>query len=160
MKLIFLDVDGVLNCNTSTSRCKGMLGVDSDKVARLARIVHESSAKIVLISTWKLDWYRTSNEKELPWLGKYLVSELAKYNVQIHDKTIDEQVSHRGEGINNWMNNQSETIESFVILDDDSFDYKYQGLSMYHVKTSFYHDGLQDCHVEKAIKLLNGGNKA
>ena len=39
MKLIFLDIDGVLNCAISKSRCFGCLGIDDDKVKRLKTIV-------------------------------------------------------------------------------------------------------------------------
>ena len=51
MKAIFLDIDGVLNCNgvngkgRSKSRCGAFLGIDKDKTQRLAKIVRETNAK-------------------------------------------------------------------------------------------------------------------
>lgn len=51
MKIIFLDVDGVLNCQNSKSNCYGIMGIDDDKVSRLRKIVECTDAKIVLIST-------------------------------------------------------------------------------------------------------------
>lgn len=53
MKVIFLDIDGVLNCVTSKSYCGMYVGVDADKIRRLARIVEETGAKIVLSSDWR-----------------------------------------------------------------------------------------------------------
>lgn len=38
MKIIFLDIDGVLNCHNSKSDCNGRLGIDEDKVKRLKKI--------------------------------------------------------------------------------------------------------------------------
>ena len=38
MNVIFLDVDGVLNSQQTDERCNGVIGIDSDKVARLAEI--------------------------------------------------------------------------------------------------------------------------
>lgn len=52
MKLLFLDVDGVLNhtdCDWTTSRT-----LDLACVERVKRIVQETGAQIVLSSTWRL----------------------------------------------------------------------------------------------------------
>ena len=59
MKIVFLDIDGVLNCEGSRSRCVGYRGIDDKKVENLAQIVKATGAKIVLISTWKDDWRKT-----------------------------------------------------------------------------------------------------
>ena len=56
MKVIFLDVDGVLNTKYSKSRCGRFIGIDKDKVAQLKRIVDETDAEIVLSSTWRLGY--------------------------------------------------------------------------------------------------------
>ena len=58
MKIIFLDIDGVLNCRNSKSSCFGIMGVDNIKVEVLKSIVDKSGAKIVLISSWRIGWKR------------------------------------------------------------------------------------------------------
>ena len=45
MKVVFLDIDGVLNEAKSRSRCCGYTGVDDSKAKNLARIVKETDAK-------------------------------------------------------------------------------------------------------------------
>ena len=53
MKVIFLDIDGVLNTPSSESRCGEYIGIDDEKVKKLKKIVEKTKAEIVLISTWK-----------------------------------------------------------------------------------------------------------
>ena len=38
MKIIFLDIDGVLNCSESKSECLGYTGIDTVRIKRLKRI--------------------------------------------------------------------------------------------------------------------------
>ena len=66
MKVIFLDIDGVLNCQSSKSSCHGMVGIDNDKVKRLKEIVKATGAKMVLISTWKTDWQKEKETEHIP----------------------------------------------------------------------------------------------
>ena len=58
IKIIFLDIDGVLNCRNSKPSCFGIMGVDNKKVEVLKSIVDKSGAKIVLISSWRIGWKR------------------------------------------------------------------------------------------------------
>ena len=157
MKVIFLDVDGVLNCRSSESRCQCFIGIDKDKVKRLRTIVERTGAKIVLTSTWKLRWHKVEKEDQGP-LADYLDRKLKREGLRILDKTKGEGMD-RGKGILEWMN--SRNVESFVILDDETFDYRKQGLLPYLVKSTFYGDngGLQDTHVEMAIQILNKESK-
>ena len=66
MKVVFLDIDGVLNDDTTPSRTKSrLIFVDREKLLRLKRIVAATGAKIVLSSTWRhkfflpLNWLHT-----------------------------------------------------------------------------------------------------
>ena len=52
MKVIFLDVDGVLNDDYTADRSPaGFIGIDDGMVANLERIVRKTGAKIVLSSS-------------------------------------------------------------------------------------------------------------
>jgi hypothetical protein len=158
MKVIFLDVDGVLNCIHSKSRCCGYIGIDNDKVKRLRKIVEATGAKIVLTSTWKLHWIRDLHLKdEQDESGNYLDRKLRRENLFIMDKTTEEKnIAHRGEGIYNYL--QHHNVENWIVLDDDVFeDYEEYGVMPHLVETNFSleNGGIQDEHVELAIALLN-----
>ena len=153
MKVIFLDVDGVLNCISSKSKCGAFVGVDGKRVKLLRQIVEETGAVIVLSSTWKDGWERVDKEYQ-DSSADYLDRKLKREMLRIFDKTRDEG-ENRGEGILRWMKNRE--IEKFIILDDNDYDFAEQGLSPYHIKTEFYNEngGLSDEHVTLAIEKLN-----
>ena len=88
MKVIFLDIDGVLNGEKSRTRCAGYIGIDSDKLLRLKRIVEQTGAKIVLISTWKTGWQKLVACKRLQdELANYLDRRFKKFGLEVYDKT-------------------------------------------------------------------------
>ena len=61
MKLIFLDVDGVLNrVQTKTQAPSGCTGIETELVKNLAKIVNETNALIILTSDWKVEWETVS----------------------------------------------------------------------------------------------------
>lgn len=163
MRLIFLDIDGVLNCTeTKVKAPSGCIGIDADKCERLAKIVQKTNAFVVLTSTWKTEWFRNAFVSELPPDGQYLEKTLLNYGVVIYDKTTETTWSQRGQGILDFIKNCDQKVESFVILDDEfTLDYARCGLDKYHVKTYYSKRdsntllGLQDYHVEKAVNILN-----
>lgn len=156
MKVVFLDIDGVLNCQSSQSRCGAYIGIDNDKVKRLRKIVEATNARIVLVSSWRSGWERVYKDDQNE-LANYLDRKLKRERLYILDKTTD-SVWNRGEGIIKWISTHK--VDSFIILDDEKFDYADCGIISRLVKTSFYDDngGLQDEHVELAIDLLTEQN--
>lgn len=162
MKLIFLDIDGVLNCGGTPTRApSGCIGVDDDKVKRLKKIVDATGAKVVLTSTWKTEWFKTEFKEDLPKDGAYLEKKLKSNGVYLLDKTEEPSWNNRGGGILTFIGKHKDNVESFVILDDESFDFVELGIGDRLVKTRFLprtpgeQCGLQDHHVEQAIKILN-----
>ena len=63
-KVIFLDVDGVLNCHSTKDKCGDYIGIDDKKVALLKEIVDATGAIIILVSSWK-EWW-TNNPRYKP----------------------------------------------------------------------------------------------
>jgi hypothetical protein len=55
MKVIFLDIDGVLNCSSTPNPRKFPYVVDKRLLARLRRLLDRTGAKVVLSSSWRLD---------------------------------------------------------------------------------------------------------
>ena len=63
-KIVFLDVDGVLNSITTKDRCGPYVGIDDKKVSNLKDIIDATSAKIVLVSSWKEGWKKEPQHKK------------------------------------------------------------------------------------------------
>lgn len=155
MRVIFLDVDGVLNCAYSESRAPhGCLGVDDDKVKVLRKIVDATDAKIVLVSTWKQSWSKNKECQDAD--ANYLDRKLAEEGLYIMDKTTD-HIDDRGAGIWRWLEKCDQPIESWIVLDDDIFpDYVALDVIPHHVKTNFGRGGLMEKHISKSVRLLMG----
>ena len=158
MKVIFLDIDGVLNCKNTADCCEGYIGVDNKKVELLKRVVDETGALIVLSSSWRLGVTNTGLGTE--GLMDYLKEKLAKYGLEIYSMTPQIGGFHgsRGKEIDIWLNSR-DNIESWVVLDDEYFDdFSVYGIDSHLVNTDFYGDGLTKEDVEQAIYILNGEN--
>lgn len=157
MKVIFLDVDGVLNTFFSKSRCEGYIGIDKARLRYLKQIIDATGAKVVLSSTWRLGYNRDGGRMERH--GVYMSRKFQKMDIRIHSVTpAIEGGFYRGREIKQWMEECPEEIESFVILDDELYDFPDENLTKYHVMTNFDKPdgGLNEEAVNKAIKILNG----
>lgn len=180
MRVIFLDLDGVLNCEQTfldyfykkennlllsmyyQIHEKGKNGfplpIDEEKVQILGEIVRLTDAKIVLSSSHRADW-KDGKEKLQFSKSKALLYLFDKYNIDVIDITPyigNSLVSHREDEIKAYLNLHKE-IESFCILDDDDFDL--QSLKDFLVKTTmnkneFDEGGLQKRHINEAVKIL------
>lgn len=143
MKIIFLDIDGVLNSIDSEDHFHGCIGLDYSGIKLLKEIVDATGAELVLISTWKLSCH----------LCSYLDTRLAQEGLTITDKTGG-SMHNRGHGIIDWLSDHP--TNSWIVLDDEVFDdYDECGILPHLVKTDFYNGGLKEKHVELAINLLN-----
>lgn len=159
-KIIFLDIDGVLNSADyfdQTNHCKGYSEINPEQVKLLKEIIDRTGAEIILSSTWR----SLGNRKDEPDhpMYTYLTDTLQEHGLEIieHTPCIDQ---NRPKEIKAWLDNQPDTDIKFVSLDDDFPQQKYDevGIGNCLVKTSFYEKdgGLRREHVEKAVEILNG----
>ena len=152
MKIVFLDIDGVLNCSDSKSTCQGLIGIDDKKVKLLSEIVYNTKSKIILISSWKIHWESFYKEDQDD-IGNYLDRKLKHQRLYITDKTRH-YGSERGREISEFLQNIQ--VEQWIVLDDEIFkDYEKFNILPHLVKTDFYNGGLKQEHVEIAINMLN-----
>lgn len=137
MKIIFLDIDGVLN-NAKTDMSKSQL--DPILVERFKRVMKETDARIVLSSTWRL------------WEDS--IKQIRDVGIPIYDITPDKRgLTSRGTEIKEWLFIQSLksdfVVKRYVIIDDNSDFHKDQPL----FKTSSL-EGLTEEIAEEIIKYL------
>ena len=148
-KIIFLDVDGVLNSakfdrwlqDHHMKQYYGYELLDQNALLNLQDIVFVTGADIVLSSSWRLS--RSCSER--------LRQQLLPYGLQFIDKTVCLRQEDRGEEIKEWLSRHPE-VDHFVILDDDEFEMA--GLEGHLVKTTF-EEGLLEQHAAKAIEILS-----
>lgn len=162
MNIIFLDVDGVLNSMAyfKQNKNRGHSYISDYHLQMLAKIYHTCDCKIVLSSSWReLD---DESDIHVYYMYKYLVDELARYNMEIIDKTPVINMNRPLE-IKTWLDSQDNKDINFVSLDDDFSKDKYEkyGIADCLVKTEFFCDnisdgGLHEKHVKQAISILKG----
>lgn len=160
MKAIFLDIDGVLNCSSSKSKCGGYLGIDKARVKILAEIVEATEADLILTSSWKVGWEPGRNysihEDSIHIHAKYLDTHLKKKSGLIcKDKTRERNLAERGMGIKSYLLLHPEYTE-WIVIDDEIFgDYASRRILPHLIKTN-PEKGLTRRDAEAAIKMLNG----
>lgn len=150
-KVIFLDVDGVLNEESTQTRTKSnCIFVDEAKLLLLKRIVDTTGAKLVLSSTWRYD------RNDARYNGDFLQLQEAirAVGLDFYSFTPEDVLGiRRGMEIKAWLGTHPE-VKQFVILDDELFDYEERGLLDRLVKTNFENGGLTEAHVLEAVDLL------
>lgn len=140
-KVIFLDIDGVLNgysfwsvlgwhivllFHSDKLRLKYREWTEpfephQSKVKRLAKIVHITGAKVVMSSSWR-DYFwkvpydnKTGRQKKLEDLFK-------KYNIEVIDITPHHKDTghYRDLEIMSWLEDNKSKVDNFIILDDEN----------------------------------------
>ena len=146
-KIIFLDIDGVLNTTHSFQENwnykklynaiysidnikylakKQLIDIDFNNLQNLIHIITKTNAKVVITSAWcKLKIY--------PFIESYLI----KSGIPVVDYI--QSFSDRGERIQEYIQNNN--IEKFIILDDSVFKGYYPIIDRL-IWTNFYDGGL------------------
>jgi len=153
MKIVFLDVDGVLNSKNELVRVynethKPHSGYnypfDKKCLYNLRKIITDTDSKIVITSTWRKDEEGRNilnGVLKLYGLDKYVIG---------YTPILD---TSRGEEIKQYL--LENKCDNFVILDDDS---DMGELTVFLIKTNRQF-GLTDGDAQKAIKKLNKKNQ-
>jgi len=158
MKVVFLDIDGVLNSeeffetlpyNKHDKYIKagyiedqafGLCNIDSVPVAKLNYLLSQTMAKIVVSSSWRGSDPKLQEIFAIVGIPHYI-------GVTPYHKD-----RHRGTEIQMWLDRHPE-VENYVIIDDDN-DMLDSQLNHF-VQTDAYKRGLSDEDVELAINILN-----
>jgi len=119
MKIIFLDIDGVLN----------VIPVDRDEFGglfhrhfedNLRYVIEQTGAKIVISSTWKADGL---DVMQAMWKHRGLAGEVINvtpYEVDVVETGVCEYYDEvdRGFEIQQYLNEHKDEVENYCIIDD------------------------------------------
>jgi hypothetical protein len=163
-KIIFLDIDGVLNTkwwytqmDRNTPRDKYGYAFDPKAVANLRRVVDETGAGIVISSSWKCMGLSQMedmwDERNLP--GKVVgITPNSVSDELLVDTDIDSmELFHiRGEEIKEWLTKHGKHVSHYVIIDD--MDNMLPEQQSHFVQTN-PEVGITEDDANKAIVILN-----
>jgi hypothetical protein len=110
MKLIFLDMDGVLNGDDDR-----FCGVNADCAKRLQRIIEATGAKLVISSAWR---YMILNGAMTDLGFQYLLATHGIVADVVGHTCSDEEVPERGEQIRAWLRHNGPRPEKWLAIDD------------------------------------------
>jgi HAD domain in Swiss Army Knife RNA repair proteins len=136
MKVIFLDVDGVLNCKRTANPRKLPYVVDRRLLARFKRLLDRTGAKVVLSSTWRYDPAGLFSAKHwgIPFIGT----------------TPDMPKRPRRDEIRAWLKKHPK-VTRFAVIDDE--DDELDELPLFQPSAAV---GLTDKIVRGVVKYLDG----
>lgn len=128
-KVIFLDIDGVMNhLGTGGDRRRGLVSwLDPGNVAVLNEIVRSTGAVVVLSSSWRLTMSLTALQEAFAEAG--CVARLVGITPDIDQRRRVREISA-------WLAQQVEPPARYVIIDDE---YEMDALPGKLVKTSRLH---------------------
>lgn len=165
MKVIFLDIDGVL-CTMETyyRRKKEFMNykkyispiVDTDRLLLLKQIIDKTSAKVVITSSW-----RTAIISGLS-SGIELINLFKEYGIEIYDLTSFDENRNRVNEINSYL--EQNEVENYIIIDDEFKSLECFAEHLVRIKNDYAsldkdNNGLLECNVQQAIDLLNKDKK-
>lgn len=154
MKVIFLDVDGVLNSVLDNNAAS----VDEKRVALLEELVRKTGAAVVLSSGWRF-WFdddmRPATEE-----ARHFDAMLRAHGVVLYGKTPDlgtEEIKRsrefsavKAKEIKAWLGARDD-IESYVVLDD--LDLKDEEVNLRRISVDGS-AGLAENDISLAAKML------
>lgn len=165
-KIIFLDIDGVLNterhhkyCNENGLDNSDEYGYVFDPVAvkNLERIVNETGADIVISSSWKYSGLSTLldmwSDRTLPGRVIDITPDTESDEFLFHaDLENMEFLSCRGYEIKEWLLAHGKTVSKYAILDDEQEMLPEQQSHFVLTNPSV---GITDENAVQAVMILN-----
>lgn len=143
MKLIFLDIDGVL-CIPIKGLQQGVLEeFDGNCVCEFKRVLEETDARIVISSVWRLDHIMPT-----------LIKQFERHGLPVEKiigKTPDMSTHKREIEILKWLEDYGEEVTHWCAVDDGALH-----LPGNFVRTEFNYDcGLTKEAADQMIAILN-----
>ncbi len=150
MRVIFLDIDGVLNSARYDKNKSATDGnIDVSRLILIKSLIDRTGANVVLSSSWRCHWDPLG--KETNETGREIEDIFNQCSIKLFDRT-PLLGGNRSKEIRAWLSGR-EDVESFVIIDDIKFGWG--ELENYVVKTDYrIGNALEQMHIDKAIEIL------
>lgn len=158
MKIIFLDIDGVLN-SSEFPKLHKWSPIDESKVKLLANLAERTGAYVVMHSGWRF-WFDDSMQPQTDE-ARYLYNLFYKCNISLYDKTPDYTTEEiranktfglvKAQEILAWLDEHT-SIESYVVIDD--FDLGNSIIRTRQVITD-NSTGITEIDIQKAFQFLS-----
>jgi hypothetical protein len=136
MKVLFLDIDGVLNCSKTANPKKLPYVIEPHLLERLKTVLVRTGAIVVLSSTWRYDPAGLFSAR--------------RYGLPFEDVIPDIPGKPRRDEIRAWLAPHSE-VKRYAVLDDD--DDELDGLPLFQPSRRI---GLTQDISDGLVKYLNG----
>lgn len=153
MKVIFLDVDGVLVSEEGFQKAQfsqhQRVIFDKEALACLKRLAEETGGRVVITSSWR------PYSKQRPTMSYLWLKGILMHNgtpvIGETPRLTQDGISDRSDEIAAWI--KQNPVEGFVVLDDNDRFAHQPEIRKRWVKVSSY-TGLRDAHRAAAVKLL------
>ena len=158
MKVIFLDIDGVLNSEKFLKNNPNQ-AIDKNSVSILKNIVDKTGAVIIMSSGWRL-WF---DDNMMPEDGysQCLYDILSEFDIKLFGRTPDfstEEIrtrktfSHvKAKEITAWLN-EHEIVDKYVVIDD--LDLKNEEINSHLIRTNVQ-VGITEYDEIRVIDMIN-----
>lgn len=155
MKVLFLDIDGVLNSGNYIKRLDGQFDdpqyqIDPEAVVRLNAITNLTDCKIVVSSTWRLAFLNRMAGPLRSLQGCLQMYGITGDIIGMTPNKPNCTRNQRGKEIQSWLDDHIGQVDKFVIIDDDSD----MGRLLPHLIKTIFNDGIQDIHVRRIVEIL------
>jgi hypothetical protein len=141
-RIVFLDIDGVLNNSSRSEFCGTRTRADPLNVLALQEILKRTGAFIVVSSSWRFEGLGYCAECLRSW--------------GIHAPLVDvtpldtDVLNTRGKQIAEWLRWYSDRVKSYVILDDYAGD----DMDIQRLVQTKFEEGLTMAHMKRAVEIL------
>jgi hypothetical protein len=136
MKIVFLDIDGVLNSTKTENSRKFPYIVDPELLERLKSLLAATGAQVVLSSTWRYDPVGLLAAKF--------------HGIPLIDATPDLPEKPRRDEIRQWIS-EHHGVDRFIVIDDE--DDELDDLPLFQPSNKI---GLDQEIIDGATAYLNG----
>lgn len=163
MRYVFLDVDGVLNHESTKRDVKGLASIDLENLAVFAHLMEKfyekygkENVRIILSSSW-----RCGENKKYDAFRSFLDDHLLLAGLHVYEETpMITEYKGRGIEIATYLSKHLDDLEGYLVLDDYYYcDFKQCYCTRHWLRTSYYDKsskgGLQERHIKKALEFMD-----